>query len=40
MAFELDATDADVVAGIVALADGSVSEEAFAAWIRRKSSRR
>jgi death-on-curing protein len=33
------ATDAEVVAEIRALADGSVSEEAFADWIRQHSSR-
>lgn len=32
---ELNATDAEVVAEIVALADGGVSEEALAAWIRQ-----
>ena len=32
---ELAATDAEVVAEIVALADGSVSEETFAEWIRQ-----
>jgi death on curing protein len=35
---ELDATDAEVVDEIVALAEGSVSEEALADWIRRHSS--
>lgn len=38
--YELNATDADVVAEIVALADGSVSEEALADWIRRHGVRR
>lgn len=37
---ELDATDAEVVAEVVALADGSVSEDAFATWIRRHSAPR
>jgi death-on-curing protein len=35
-----DATDAEVVAEIVALADGRFSEEALAAWIREHSVRR
>lgn len=34
----LEATDADVVAGIVALADGTLSEEALVDWIRRSIS--
>lgn len=38
--YELDATDAEVVAEIVALADGSVSAEALADWVRQKSSKR
>ena len=33
--YELEATDGDVVAEIVALADGSVSEESLAEWIRQ-----
>jgi death-on-curing protein len=37
---ELAATDAEVVAEIVALADGSVSEEALAGWIRQRCTRR
>ena len=37
---DLEATDAEVVAQIVALADGSVSEEALADWIRRHSTNR
>ncbi len=37
---DLSATDAEVVAEILSLADGSVSEEALADWIRRHSSRR
>ena len=34
------ATDAEVIAEFVAVADGSVSEEALAAWIRGHTSRR
>lgn len=37
---EFSATDADVVTEIVALADGSVSLEALADWIRQHSSKR
>ena len=37
---DLRATDAEVVTTIVALADGSVSEEELAGWIRRHSARR
>jgi death-on-curing protein len=37
---ELVATDAEVVAEIVAVADGSVSEEALATWIRQHSTKR
>ncbi|HXG56633.1 MAG TPA: type II toxin-antitoxin system death-on-curing family toxin [Vicinamibacterales bacterium] len=37
---ELSATDTEVVAEIVALADGTVSEEALTNWIREHSSRR
>ena len=37
---EFLATDAEVVAEILALADGSVSEEALADWIRHHSSKR
>lgn len=37
---QLDATDAEVVAEIVALAEGSVSEEALADWIRQRSTKR
>jgi death-on-curing protein len=37
---DLRASDAEVVTEIVALADGSVSEEELAAWIRRHSARR
>lgn len=36
---ELQATDAEVVAEIVALAEGGVSEEALADWIRQHSTR-
>ena len=39
-AYDFLATDAEVVAEIVALADGAVSEEALAEWIRQHSSRR
>jgi death on curing protein len=38
--YELKATDAEIVAEIVALADGRVSEEAVADWIRRHSTKR
>lgn len=34
-AHELDATDAEVVAEILAVADGSVSEDGLADWIRQ-----
>jgi death-on-curing protein len=37
--YEFDATDADVVTGIVAVAAGHLSEEALAAWVRRYSRR-
>ena len=37
---ELEATEAEVVAEIVALAEGSVSEAALADWIREHSARR
>jgi death on curing protein len=37
---EFAATDADVVAEILALADGTVSEAALAEWIRQHSSKR
>ena len=33
--YELDATDAEVVAEMLALADGTVSEDELAEWIRR-----
>jgi len=38
--YELDTTDAEIVAEIVALADGRVSEDALADWIRQHSSNR
>lgn len=38
--YDLDATDAEVVAEIVGLADGGVSEEALADWIRQHTTRR
>jgi death-on-curing protein len=38
--YELETTDGEVVAEIVALADGSASEAAFTDWIRQNSSRR
>jgi death-on-curing protein len=38
--YSLAATDAEVVAEILALAGGTVSEEALAAWIRQHSSKR
>ena len=37
---DFSATDADVVTEFLALADGSVSEEALANWTRRHSSKR
>ena len=37
---ELDTRDAEIVAEILALADGSVSEEALADWIRQHSTKR
>lgn len=37
---ELNATDAEIVAEIVALADGGVSEGAQAAWIRQNGIKR
>ena len=37
---ELEATDAEVVAEILALADGTVSEEALADWARAHSFKR
>ena len=38
--FEFAATDAEVVAEILALADGAVTEEALTDWIRQHSSER
>jgi death-on-curing protein len=38
--YEFSATDADVVSEILALAEGTVSEEALADWIQRHSSKR
>jgi death-on-curing protein len=38
--YEFSATDADVVAEILALADGSASEESLAVWTRQHSSQR
>ena len=38
--FDFSATDAEVVTEILALADGTVSEDALADWIRQHSSRR
>jgi death-on-curing protein len=37
---DLDATDAEVISEILALADGRVSEEELADWIRRHSPKR
>jgi death-on-curing protein len=37
--YDLKATDAEVVTGILALADGRVSEEALADWIRKHSAK-
>lgn len=38
--YEFRATDAEVVAEIRAVADGTIAEDALADWIRRHSSRR
>jgi death-on-curing protein len=38
--YELEATDAEVVAEIMSLADGSESEESLTEWIRRHSVKR
>lgn len=38
--YELEATDAEVVTEIVALADGSVSDDLLVDWIRHHSSKR
>lgn len=35
---DFDATDADVIAEVLGLADGSVSEETFAEWVREHCS--
>jgi death-on-curing protein len=37
---DLDATDAEVISEMVALADGRISEEELADWIRRHSTKR
>ena len=37
--FDFTATDAEVVAEILAVADGSISEDALADWIRQHSSK-
>ena len=37
---DFSATDAEVVAEILALADGALSEEALADWIRQHSTQR
>lgn len=37
---ELHATDAEIVAEILTLADGSLSEDALADWIRAHSAKR
>jgi len=37
---DLDATEAEVVSEMLALADGQVSEEELAAWIRQHSGKR
>jgi death-on-curing protein len=37
---DLDTTDADVISEMVGLADGRVSEEELAAWIRQHSAKR
>jgi death-on-curing protein len=38
--YELDATDAEVVAEIMALADGGVSEDSLVDWLHRHSTKR
>jgi death-on-curing protein len=38
--YDLRATDADVVTQIVALADGRVSEDALADWVRRHAAKK
>jgi prophage maintenance system killer protein len=37
---DLDGTDAEVISEMVALADGRVSEEELAEWIRQHSAKR
>ena len=37
---DLDATDAEVISEMLALADGRVSEEELADWIRQHSTKR
>ena len=37
--YHFDAADADVVATILALAEGQLSEEALADWVRRRSTK-
>lgn len=38
--YDLKATDAEVITEILELADGRVSEEALAGWIRTQSAKR
>ena len=38
--YDLDATDAEVISEMLALADGQVEEEAFADWVRKHSAKR
>ena len=38
--YELEATDAEVVAEMLALADGTTSEESLADWVRQNSVKR
>lgn len=38
--YDLRATDTDVVTTFLAVADGSISEEALASWIRQHSTKR
>jgi death-on-curing protein len=38
--YDFSASDAEVVAEILALADGAISDEALADWVRQHSSRR
>jgi death on curing protein len=37
--YELSATDAEIVTEIMAVADGSATEEALAAWVRHQSTK-